>query len=130
MRESANDMSEVSTNSMFVLMIRLPPRSTRTDTLFPYTTLFRSVGQPVAEHGSHRNTGSRRAGRDRRYQRPDLQNCLGAAAGAIGGWQHPSDRERSYRLEGGKPADRRDQEDRKSVGEGKSVSLRVDLGGR
>src|SRR3546814_20682843 len=24
------------------LMIRLPPRSTRTDTLFPYTTLFRS----------------------------------------------------------------------------------------
>src|SRR3546814_10216497 len=26
----------------FVLMIRRPPRSTRTDTLFPYTTLFRS----------------------------------------------------------------------------------------
>src|SRR3546814_3810101 len=26
----------------FCLMIRLPPRSTRTDTLFPYTTLFRS----------------------------------------------------------------------------------------
>src|SRR3546814_13645951 len=26
----------------FILMIRLPPRSTRTDTLFPYTTLFRS----------------------------------------------------------------------------------------
>src|SRR3546814_3239157 len=27
---------------LFVLMIRRPPRSTRTDTLFPYTTLFRS----------------------------------------------------------------------------------------
>src|SRR3546814_5402866 len=27
---------------MVFLMIRLPPRSTRTDTLFPYTTLFRS----------------------------------------------------------------------------------------
>src|SRR3546814_5132401 len=27
----------------FFLMIRLPPRSTRTDTLFPYTTLFRSA---------------------------------------------------------------------------------------
>src|SRR3546814_13329406 len=27
-------------------MIRRPPRSTRTDTLFPYTTLFRSVTQP------------------------------------------------------------------------------------
>src|SRR3546814_15747350 len=26
-------------------MIRLPPRSTRTDTLFPYTTLFRSAEQ-------------------------------------------------------------------------------------
>src|SRR3546814_10746993 len=26
-------------------MIRRPPRSTRTDTLFPYTTLFRSIGQ-------------------------------------------------------------------------------------
>src|SRR3546814_15473971 len=27
----------------FVLMIRRPPRSTRTDTLFPYTTFFRSL---------------------------------------------------------------------------------------
>src|SRR3546814_19028210 len=31
----------------FFLMIRRPPRSTRTDTLFPYTTLFRSErGEP------------------------------------------------------------------------------------
>src|SRR3546814_12373766 len=30
--------------SCFFLMIRRPPRSTRTDTLFPYTTLFRSLG--------------------------------------------------------------------------------------
>src|SRR3546814_16328676 len=29
---------------VFCLMIRRPPRSTRTDTLFPYTTLFRSLG--------------------------------------------------------------------------------------
>src|SRR3546814_13166263 len=28
--------------SIFLVMIRRPPRSTRTDTLFPYTTLFRS----------------------------------------------------------------------------------------
>src|SRR3546814_14356564 len=27
----------------FCLMLRRPPRSTRTDTLFPYTTLFRSL---------------------------------------------------------------------------------------
>src|SRR3546814_11642437 len=30
-------------SSFFFLMIRRPPRSTRTDTLFPYTTLFRSL---------------------------------------------------------------------------------------
>src|SRR3546814_6555461 len=29
-------------------MIRRPPRSTRTDTLFPYTTLFRSTTRPIA----------------------------------------------------------------------------------
>src|SRR3546814_13176040 len=32
---------------VFFLMIRRPPRSTRTDTLFPYTTLFRSVFRPM-----------------------------------------------------------------------------------
>src|SRR3546814_721548 len=32
----------------FFLMIRRPPRSTRTDTLFPYTTLFRSEGESEA----------------------------------------------------------------------------------
>src|SRR3546814_12640500 len=32
----------------YFLMIRRPPRSTRTDTLFPYTTLFRSARLPAA----------------------------------------------------------------------------------
>src|SRR3546814_1493324 len=42
--------------SFCFLMIRLPPRSTRTDTLFPYKTLFRSVppvpgtGLKVGDH--------------------------------------------------------------------------------
>src|SRR3546814_14450630 len=31
-------------------MIRRPPRSTRTDTLFPYTTLFRSIDMDDTEH--------------------------------------------------------------------------------
>src|SRR3546814_2831478 len=60
-------------------MIRRPPRSTRTDTLFPYTTLFRSAGWRAnkAPHRSNiprskaeaggpcrpRPTGSRHAGR-------------------------------------------------------------------
>src|SRR3546814_8903212 len=33
-------------------MIRRPPRSTRTDTLFPYTTLFRAVAPLVAGHAA------------------------------------------------------------------------------
>src|SRR3546814_14615745 len=33
----------VTASVFFFLMIRRPPRSTRTDTLFPYTTLFRSA---------------------------------------------------------------------------------------
>src|SRR3546814_13543585 len=36
----------------FFLMIRRPPRSTRTDTLFPYTTLFRSIGPSARCHRS------------------------------------------------------------------------------
>src|SRR3546814_4723284 len=32
------------------LMIRRPPRSTRTDTLFPYTTLFRSIVRDIVSH--------------------------------------------------------------------------------
>src|SRR3546814_18556496 len=32
-------------------MIRRPPRSTRTDTLFPYTTLFRSAGVKILQIG-------------------------------------------------------------------------------
>src|SRR3546814_20353216 len=34
-------------------MIRRPPRSTRTDTLFPYTTLFRSVDEVRVAHVEH-----------------------------------------------------------------------------
>src|SRR3546814_20509670 len=34
--------TSISVCYFFFLMIRRPPRSTRTDTLFPYTTLFRS----------------------------------------------------------------------------------------
>src|SRR3546814_5198573 len=37
-------------------MIRRPPRSTRTDTLFPYTTLFRSSQKE--KHDDHRQHGA------------------------------------------------------------------------
>src|SRR3546814_16117019 len=40
-------------------MIRRPPRSTRTDTLFPYTTLFRSARRHQRDHhlGNRRRSG-------------------------------------------------------------------------
>src|SRR3546814_9048881 len=38
---------------VFCLMIRRPPRSTRTDTLFPYTTLFRAAPNVKLVKGTH-----------------------------------------------------------------------------
>src|SRR3546814_11825489 len=40
-------------------MLRRPPRSTRTDTLFPYTTLFRSKRDPEAVRRFRRDDGRR-----------------------------------------------------------------------
>src|SRR3546814_6673073 len=42
-------------------MIRRPPRSTRTDTLFPYTTLFRSFGE-LAVHRRDAEPAARQGG--------------------------------------------------------------------
>src|SRR3546814_20066683 len=109
-------------------MIRRPPRSTRTDTLFPYTTLFRSPreippeaivrtrgggpgtgcliheGQNLACHPLSRQGFRFRECRDRRSGR-----CL---------WRHAD-------LDGR----HRSAADRKCVVEGKSVSVRGELGG-
>src|SRR3546814_12081644 len=52
---------------LFFLMIRRPPRSTRTGTLFPYTTLFRSAVAVGVE------------------AREPLRLPLGALGGAVGG---------------------------------------------
>src|SRR3546814_13659705 len=52
-------------------MIRLPPRSTRTDTLFPYTTLFRSkTGTP------HENLRSRIVTFDRTPRRDRMADMI------------------------------------------------------
>src|SRR3546814_14838787 len=84
----------------FFLMIRRPPRSTRTDTLFPYTTLFRSDpahaaavcaagrGAPAAaraDPAAHRC--GRRAGLAREF---DL--AFGAAAAARGRGRRSAER--------------------------------------
>src|SRR3546814_295421 len=52
----------------FFLMIRRPPRSTRTDTLFPYTTLFRSTAAAAAADASDRQCRLR----PRTSDEPDL----------------------------------------------------------
>src|SRR3546814_13901294 len=50
----------------FLLMIRRPPRSTRTDTLFPYTTLFRSPAAEAeeGEEEARRGKGDRQTEHD------------------------------------------------------------------
>src|SRR3546814_17575695 len=62
--------------SFFLLMIRRPPRSTRTDTLLPYTTRFRSLRQhdeaadperrPLCQDDARRADPTRHCGRDRK----------------------------------------------------------------
>src|SRR3546814_15137934 len=64
----------------FFLMIRRPPRSTRTDTLFPYTTLFRSRLRRI-EGGAGAVRGDP-ARRDR--SRPAACPCHAAGADAHG----------------------------------------------
>src|SRR3546814_18574152 len=63
-------------------MQRPPPRSNRTDTLFPYTTLFLSAGQLPERHRLRRGEAvrdvlDRQAGRD-----ANRATLLGAAGGA------------------------------------------------
>src|SRR3546814_9190927 len=48
-------------------MIRRPPRSTRTDTLFPYTTLFRSDAQ-ILSNGQRQLVIVRKGGNGRQIQ--------------------------------------------------------------
>src|SRR3546814_20975973 len=141
-------------------MIRRPPRSTRTDTLFPYTTLFRSqrlVGgrsraedelSLLAQHRQHQKDALHRARKQlpRRNARragdgrPEhVSRHLRAAAAAadpralarlLSAWR----RRKLGRLHA--PAllahgtPARRACERKRVGEGKSWSLRVEHGGR
>src|SRR3546814_16521432 len=66
-------------------MIRRPPRSTRTDTLFPNTTLFRSAhGLAETAEGSGLNAGAAR--------QPVAEHDVIASSGADAvGWQQPRD---------------------------------------
>src|SRR3546814_12355965 len=117
----------------FFLMIRRPPRSTRTDTLFPYTTLFRS--RPL--QGGARRLQRHPAEGARRPFRRSLRRaapcacphrsvglCARRATDARG--DPPGGISRHPPGAGLSGLSR----DRKSVVSGKGVSVRVDLGGR
>src|SRR3546814_7590560 len=79
-------------------MIRRPPRSTRTDTLFPYTTLFRSTGNKLWERplgnlhgmapfGDHFNTGM-----------PNSGGSMQTASGLVGSEEHTSELQSLMRI--------------------------------
>src|SRR3546814_1144357 len=75
----------------FFLVIRRPPRSTRTDTLFPYTTLVRSgqddrdQAEPGRQAGAWRAAAGRQGlGRDRRDALCAARRGLSVAAGPFG----------------------------------------------
>src|SRR3546814_13156368 len=124
---------------MFFVMIRRPPRSTRTDTLSPYTTLFRSHRHLVADarhrleeldrvlHRHVQNVGDGLA-LERHLQRlAVVALAVAHVAGDVDIRQEAHlDLQHAVALTGLAPP----ALDRKSVVEGKSVSVRVDLGGR
>src|SRR3546814_16593165 len=69
--------------SFFFLMIRRPPRSTRTDTLFPYTTLFRSRGVDRERRASFRREPHRDLGRGDDRVAPVIGIAPGMGASAV-----------------------------------------------
>src|SRR3546814_18241587 len=122
----------------FFLMIRRPPRSTRTDTLFPYTTLFRSkVARPpfeVLDHKLHETLLPQAAqvGVIIELHEKAAQDADHAVVGAGGGdlmsaklftdtVGHCSNSSLSFMSS---------LRDRTCVVSGKRVSVRLDLGGR
>src|SRR3546814_12454001 len=127
-------------------MVRRPPESTRTGPPFPYTTLFRAL---VEERRADRKLHPHRC-RDDRIERPDQHDREDHRQQQIVDDERAftahrlerrarADRPYPQREQRQRPADiereQRENElaarrDRKSVGSGKSVSVRVDLGGR
>src|SRR3546814_9180951 len=84
-------------------MIRRPPRSTRTDTLFPYTTLFRSLRRIfAAQRNAHRVQRRLRGaiGHDhrQRHQGAGRTDVDDAAAVALRSEEHTSELQSLMRI--------------------------------
>src|SRR3546814_13157859 len=117
-------------------MIRRPPRSTRTDTLFPYTTLFRShealraFADPIAAHGrSCHELGdprSRPTGARQLVRANPAQSCPGDRVAPRRASAVPA--QGSGYVGGGAWRGRVSRSEERRVG--KECVIRVDLGGR
>src|SRR3546814_16071881 len=108
-------------------MIRRPPRSTRTDTLFPYTTLFRSSSATIRSTAKTMRRASPRSPRRKRARRDDAKRSpRPTTADPDQGRARPRKRDAGDQGVGAHHL----LQDRKTVVEGKSVSVLVDLGGR
>src|SRR3546814_8021550 len=86
---------------LFFLMIRRPPRSTRTDTLFPYTTLFRSCRPIAARPGCNlvHGTIARVIVADDHAQRDRApQQCFEALDGIVRSEEHTSELQSLMRI--------------------------------
>src|SRR3546814_20309088 len=127
-------------------MIRRPPRSTRTDTLFPYTTLFRSFGDKdpidkVIAIGANRfkvigvfsDKGDAIIGPGDRFCLIPISKAEQLEASENTSYTITVMADNPQMIEGtiGEATGLlRNIRDRQSVVKGKSVSVRVDLGGR
>src|SRR3546814_9564602 len=81
-------------------MIRRPPRSTRTDTLFPYTTLFRSLDAAVGPDVGRRALAllARRRAQPGNARRPHLRDLLLGAARLLRSEEHTSELQSLMRI--------------------------------
>src|SRR3546814_2879791 len=71
---------------VFFLMIRRPPRSTRPDTLFPYTTLFRSFAESLGRQAIvQRRRPCHQPRHDLQHRTSDIFNAQAGALMALGG---------------------------------------------
>src|SRR3546814_15352163 len=86
-------------SSCFFLMIRRPPRSTRTDTLFTYTTLFRSRGgRGFAQCGGARGAGDVHTRGRHAYRPGDGRSTLRRPAVRGGGVEPPTAADRRQQI--------------------------------
>src|SRR3546814_20631077 len=118
-------------------MIRRPPRSTRTDTLCPYTTLFRSEAKNNAESLIHSTERQLEEHGDKfdAALKSEIEAAVAEAKTAVEGGDPAAMTEKSQALAQaamklGQAIYEKAQQDRKSVVSGKSVYVRVDIGGR